>query len=37
MSSRLGAFELLEMDDSHEVMFTHPEELAHGIVEATLE
>jgi pimeloyl-ACP methyl ester carboxylesterase len=34
MSSRLGAFKLLEMDGSHEVMFTRPAELAEKIVEA---
>ena len=37
MASRLGTFKLLEMDGSHEVMFTRPEELADRIVEATLE
>ena len=35
MSSRLGAFRLIEMDGSHEVMFTRPEELANKIVEAS--
>ena len=35
MSSRLGAFKLLEMDGSHELMFTRPEELADKIVEAS--
>jgi hypothetical protein len=35
MSSRLGAFKLLEMDGSHEVMFTRPAELAAKIVEAS--
>jgi len=35
MSSRLGAFTLIEMDGSHEVMFTRPEELANKIVEAS--
>jgi len=35
MSSRLGAFKLLEMDGSHEVMFTRPEELADKILEAS--
>ena len=35
MSSRLGAFKLLEMDGSHEVMFTRPRELADKIVEAS--
>jgi len=34
MSSRLGAFKLLEMDGSHEVMFTRPAELAAKIIEA---
>jgi hypothetical protein len=34
MSSRLGVFKLLEMDGSHEVMFTRPKELADKIVEA---
>jgi len=37
MSSRLGAFKLLEMDGSHEVMFTRPAELAEKIVEASFE
>lgn len=32
MSSRLGAFELLEMPGSHEVMFTRPREVAESIV-----
>ena len=35
MSSRLGAFKLLEMDGSHEVMFTRPAELAGKIIEAS--
>jgi pimeloyl-ACP methyl ester carboxylesterase len=35
MSSRLGAFKLLEMDGSHEVMFTRPRELADKLVEAS--
>jgi hypothetical protein len=35
MSSRLGAFKLLEMDGSHEVMFTRPAELADEIIEAS--
>ena len=35
MSSRLGAFKLLEMDGSHEVMFTRPEQLADKLVEAS--
>ena len=34
MSSRLGAFKLLEMDGSHEAMFTRPKELADKIIEA---
>ena len=37
MSSRLGEFKLLEMDGSHEVMFTRPEELANRIIEATVD
>jgi len=37
MSSRLGAFKLLEMDGSHEVMFTRPRELADKLVEASLD
>ena len=37
MSSRLGALKLLEMDGSHEVMFTRPVELAEKIVEASFE
>jgi hypothetical protein len=35
MSSRLGAFKLLEMDGSHEVMFTRPQELADKLIEAS--
>jgi len=35
MSSRLGAFRLLEMDGSHEVMFTRPAELADKVIEAS--
>jgi pimeloyl-ACP methyl ester carboxylesterase len=35
MSSRLGGFKLIEMDGSHEVMFTRPEELADKILEAS--
>ena len=35
MSSRLGAFKLLEMDGSHEVMFTRPSESAEEIVKAS--
>jgi hypothetical protein len=37
MSSRLGKFKLLEMDGSHEVMFTHPEQLADKILEASFD
>jgi hypothetical protein len=33
MSSRLGTFKLVEMDGSHEVMFTRAEELADKIIE----
>jgi pimeloyl-ACP methyl ester carboxylesterase len=35
MSSRLGAFKLIEMDGGHEVMFTRPAELADRIIEAS--
>ena len=35
MSSRLGTSRLLEMDGSHEVMFTRPAELADKIIEAS--
>jgi pimeloyl-ACP methyl ester carboxylesterase len=35
MSSRLGKLKLLEMDGSHEVMFTRPAELADKIIEAS--
>jgi len=35
MSSRLGAFKLLAMDGSHEVMFTRPRELADKLIEAS--
>jgi pimeloyl-ACP methyl ester carboxylesterase len=35
MSSRLGTFKLLEMDGSHEVMFTRSTELANKIIEAS--
>jgi pimeloyl-ACP methyl ester carboxylesterase len=35
MSSRLVAFKLLEMDGSHEVMFSRPMEVAEKIVEAS--
>ena len=34
MSSRLGEFKLLEMDGSHEVMFTRPRELVDKLIEA---
>ena len=34
MSSRLGRFKLVEMDGSHEVMFTRPAELAAKLAEA---
>jgi len=37
MSSRLGACKVVEMDGSHEVMFTRPEELADKIIEASSE
>jgi len=37
MSSRLGEFKLLEMDGSHEVMFTRPDDLAERILEASLD
>jgi hypothetical protein len=37
MSSRLGAYKLLEMDGSHEVMFTRPAELAAKIITACWE
>ena len=35
MSARLGGARLLEMDGSHEVMFTRPSELAERILEAS--
>src|SRR5215469_1071127 len=37
MSSRLGKFKSVEMDGSHEVMFSRPAELADKIIEATLD
>ena len=37
MSSRLGDFKFVEMDGSHEVMFTRPAELATRLVEAGTE
>ena len=36
MSRRLGTFKLVEMDGSHEVMFTRPAELAEKLLEASL-
>lgn len=35
MSSRLGAFDFIEMDGSHEALFTRPAEVADRIIEAT--
>jgi len=35
MSSRLGTFELLELDGSHEVLFTRPAELADNLIAAS--
>jgi hypothetical protein len=35
MSSRLGPHNLIEMDGSHEVMFTRPTELTDKIIEAS--
>lgn len=35
MSSRLGNFKLVEMDGSHEVMFTRPVEVAEKLIEAS--
>ena len=37
MSSRLGEFKLMEMDGSHEVMFTRPDDLADRIIEASVD
>ena len=37
MSSRLGNFKFLQMDGSHEVMFTRPEQLADKILEASFD
>jgi len=37
MSSRLGPHKLVEMDGSHEVMFTRPAELADKIIEASMD
>jgi hypothetical protein len=34
MSARLGAFRLLEIDGSHQVLFTRPAELAETIIAA---
>jgi pimeloyl-ACP methyl ester carboxylesterase len=35
MSSRLGTFKLLEMEGSHEVMFSRPAELTEKLIEAS--
>jgi hypothetical protein len=35
MSAQLGAFWLLEIDGSHQVLFTRPAELAEAIIAAT--
>lgn len=35
MSARLGTFKLVEMDGSHEVMFTCPDEVAEKLIEAS--
>ena len=35
MSSRLGASKVVEMDGSHEVMFTRPAELSEKLIEAS--
>ena len=35
MSSRLGTYKIVEMDGSHEVMFTRPAELAEKLIEAS--
>jgi len=37
MSSRLGTFQLVEMDGCHEVLFTRPAELAEKLIEASSE
>jgi pimeloyl-ACP methyl ester carboxylesterase len=37
MSARLGAFRLLEIDGSHQVMFTGPAELSEAIIAAARE
>ena len=37
MASRLGAYKLVEMDGSHEVLITHPAELADKLIEASSE
>lgn len=37
MSSRLGTYKLVEMDGSHEVLFTRPAELAEKLIEACSE
>jgi pimeloyl-ACP methyl ester carboxylesterase len=36
MSSRLGTFELIEMDGSHEVLFTRPAELVDKLIASAL-
>ena len=35
MSSRLGECKVVEMDGSHEAMFTRPAELAEKLIEAS--
>jgi hypothetical protein len=37
MTSRLGTYKLIEMDGSHEVLFTRPAEVADNIIAASLE
>jgi pimeloyl-ACP methyl ester carboxylesterase len=37
MSSRLGTYKLVEMDGSHEVMFTRPADVAEKLIEASSE
>jgi hypothetical protein len=34
MSARLGTFRLLEIDGSHQAMFTRPAELAQALIAA---
>ena len=36
MSSRLGTFEFIEMDGSHEVLFTRPAELVDKLIASAL-